>query len=160
MPVNHSTGWKTITLKIHGTSEMLQVPVMIAAKISDVRRTLAQQLELDNPNVLEFHCKTGCSFRRMRPSDECQCNVIVKGIKSFGKPKQVHGFLREAQDCLELVKRHSDGAGGPEVAAPVAQRPSAEAEAVALASPSPRGLCLAACGRVPCPRIALVPMII
>jgi len=91
----HSTGWKTITLQVHASKEQIQLPVMIAAKVADVRLALCETLELDDPFKLEFHCKAGCSIKRMRPSDEVQSLMFVKGLKSFDKPQQEyrHAFV-------------------------------------------------------------------
>jgi hypothetical protein len=116
MPVQHSTGWKTVTLQIAGSDESLDIPVMIAAKIADIRNTLAKQFDIDDPSTLQFHCRSGCSWKRMRLGDESQKKLVVRGIKTFAKQLQSYAHPIAVIGCghfglrqgmhLERTKRH------------------------------------------------------
>jgi len=71
------------------------MPIMNASTVQDLRTALCETLSIGNPFQVEFHCKMGCSIKRLKQSDQVQKVLIVKGIKSFHKPKQEykHPFI-------------------------------------------------------------------
>jgi len=90
-----STGWKDITLKIYGSEESVVIPVMVSAKVLDLKRLVAESHGDVDPSRLDFLFKCGPSWKKQRNGDEVQSKIVVKGIKSFkrGAYEWLHPFM-------------------------------------------------------------------
>jgi len=64
------------------------MPIMSTSCVQDLRNALGETLELENPFQLEIYKKSGPSIKKLKQSDTCQGNLIIKGIKTFQKSKQ------------------------------------------------------------------------
>mmetsp|Transcript_101609 Transcript_101609/g.287913 ORF Transcript_101609/g.287913 Transcript_101609/m.287913 type:complete len:708 (-) Transcript_101609:528-2651(-) len=78
-----STGWKDVTLRIYGSDEEVTIPVMVSAKVLDLKHLVAEMHEGVSPSQIDFVFKVGPSWKKQRNGDEVQTRVMVKGIKSF-----------------------------------------------------------------------------
>jgi len=78
----HSGSFRVCTLKIFGSTEELTIPVQTCTKVADVKNTVAGQCMTD-PDKLVFIAKQGCSWLKLKDSDEIRSKVTVKGILSF-----------------------------------------------------------------------------
>ena len=57
------------TLKLYGTSEVLQVPIEVTTKVSQIRQLLGSKLGVE-PESLAFIAKATSSTKVLRDSDE------------------------------------------------------------------------------------------
>ncbi|CAE7223970.1 unnamed protein product [Symbiodinium sp. CCMP2592] len=78
------------TLKIFGTSEILQIPIEVTTKVLAVRQLVSSRVGLE-PESLTFVVKSASSTRVLRDSDEIPSQVIVRGpLNCWQKQKAVY----------------------------------------------------------------------
>jgi len=81
---DESRRWKTVHLKIMNGKDELQVPLMQASSVFDIRHMLADALGQEVAKIDLFE-KKGISFKRLRNCEEVPSKVLVKGLKNFAR---------------------------------------------------------------------------
>jgi len=81
-----STSFVETELRIHGTEEMMKVPLQTSTVVYDLKCMLAVKLGCD-PGRIQFVTKQGCTWRMQMDTEECRRKIWVKGIKSFSREK-------------------------------------------------------------------------
>ena len=81
-------------LRIHGTDEVLVVPVVTSTKVLELKEMLSMKLGI-YPNELQIFTRAGGYWRLQMDHEEIGRKVRVKGIKSFTpeRAKYEHPFL-------------------------------------------------------------------
>lgn len=82
---NRSKTQRTIELKIFGSDEAMELPVITCTRVSEIKGHLADMLMM-NPNELEFYFKKGAYLARQLDVAEISSKTLVKGVRSF-KPQ-------------------------------------------------------------------------
>ena len=85
-----STTATSTELRIHGSDEVLEIPVVVSTTVLDVKQMLQDKLGLSDPGQLTFVAKQGCYWREQKDHEEIRRKVTIKGIKSFERPRMQH----------------------------------------------------------------------
>jgi hypothetical protein len=79
---NRSMSQRSITLKIHGTNEVMEIPCVICTRVWEIRDMLAERLMVNNESITFFYWAGGYMTRQSE-QNEIAPKSVVKGIKSF-----------------------------------------------------------------------------
>ncbi|CAJ1360802.1 unnamed protein product [Effrenium voratum] len=73
-------------LRVHGTDEVMTLPVVTSTKVLELKEFLSAKLGIE-PSDLQFITRAGCSWRKQLDHEEVRRKVLVSGIRSF-KPQK------------------------------------------------------------------------
>jgi len=82
----YSTTAAVTELRISNSDEVLQLPVMVATTVWDIKELLSTRLGIDS-GAMQFVTKQGPYWREQNDCEEIRRKVLVRGIKSFERSR-------------------------------------------------------------------------
>lgn len=88
---NKSHTSRTITLGLFGSSDTIQVPVMVCTKIQEVKQMLCERLGV-HESTLVFFCRQGAYMTKLVDLHEVRDKMLVKGLSSFSRQRCAYQY--------------------------------------------------------------------